>query len=151
MPPPWNWVAIVIMQYISLNESRNVVKSFHVAVLNHFQGNQPMDIPTFLFNSLVKTIEAMQKGMFSSPRHARLPTFLFNNTTTNEPSLRIRLGLIYRSNKSKVSKSLNSKSVYPNSQSAKKQRPQPSQSRKKSPQKGAHLATIQNLIEHAGG
>lgn len=58
---------MVLTLYISLDDSKAVVRSFHV------------NIPHFVYTSLVKSMEAVQTGLFSTSKHVVLLTLMFNN------------------------------------------------------------------------
>lgn len=49
-------VVLVILPYLTLDESLDAFCSFHMVFFNHLQGNQMMNISMFLFKSMEKSV-----------------------------------------------------------------------------------------------
>lgn len=73
LPAPWPEVALIIMQYITLDKDDSIVWSFHFDFLNHLKG---MKINAFMHN-WIRQQKILKKGV--EPAHQGLIMVLFKH------------------------------------------------------------------------
>lgn len=57
LPPPWDRVALVILEYFFSNDLVDGLRSFHLAFLNLPRRGKKINVPAILFMELERTVD----------------------------------------------------------------------------------------------
>eukprot|EP01018_Ginkgo_biloba_P038988 Gb_36378 [translate_table: standard] len=87
LPKPWDRVAMVLMKYLTLEGKFRKLFGHHIAFLNFVRNKEKVNIPSFLFNSLEKSLVEAKSGKGKSPLHQGLMKMLFDFVSSkNSPA-----------------------------------------------------------------